>query len=469
MNKDKIEQIFKSQIENKKNIRGISYKHRIEKIKSIIDWIYFNKELIRKSLHEDFSKPDLETDITEIWVTIDLAKDVIKNLKNWVKPKRVPGSLSVSLASSYIEYYPKGVCLVIAPWNYPFQLCIAPLIYSIAAGNCTIIKPSEATPHTSALVSSMIKELFNENEVSVIEGDENEAKLLLEKPFNHIFFTGNDKIGEKIAQASSKHLSSMTLELGGKSPIVVDRGYNLKRVINRLISTKFVNLGQTCIAPDYIVVHNDDYDAFINSFTSAIKLAYGDDFIQQQSSDSLARVVNNAHFDRLNKIIEDNANSIIYGGKVDRESRFISPTILDGDKMSSDLSCKEIFGPILPVFKYNSESSLNNHIDKISDPLALYLFSSRKKFIRKIKNQTSSGALCINDIAAQFLNHNLPFGGVMRSGSGRYHGYSGFKEFSNQRSVIHQSSVNFLSMISPPYTRKMKKMVELLLKFYKNI
>ena len=348
-------------------------------------------------------------------------------------------------------------------------MCVAPLIYSIAAGNCTIIKPSESTPHTSALVSSMIKELFNENEVAVIEGDENEAKLLLEKPFNHIFFTGSDKIGEKIVQATSKHLSSITLELGGKSPVVVDRGYNLNKVINRLIATKFVNLGQSCIAPDYIVVHDDDYDTFVNSFISGIKLAYGDNFSQQQSSNSLARVVNHQHFDRLNKIIQDNADSIIYGGKVHRESRFIAPTILDGDKVSSDLSCMEIFGPILPVFKYNSDSSLNSYIDNVSDPLALYLFSNNKNFIDRIKNQTSSGALCINDIAAQFLNHNLPFGGVMRSGSGRYHGYSGFKEFSNQRSVIHQSNINFLSMISPPYTNKIKKMISLLLKFYKNI
>ena len=191
-----------------------------------------------------------------------------------MKDEHVPSPITMVGMSSYIRYESKGNILIIGPWNYPFQLCVAPLIYSIAAGNCTIIKPSESTPHTSALVSSMIKELFNESEVAVIEGDENEAKLLLEKPFNHIFFTGSDKIGEKIVQATSKHLSSITLELGGKSPVVVDRGYNLNKVINRLIATKFVNLGQSCIAPDYIVVHNDDYDTFINSFINFYRFIF---------------------------------------------------------------------------------------------------------------------------------------------------------------------------------------------------
>ena len=469
MNENKILEIFNNQIKNTVNVRDTDYKQRIQKIESIIDWIYLNRDLIKESLHKDFSKPDLETDITEIWVTIDLAKNVIRNLKKWMQAKKVPASLSVFLASSYIEYYPKGVCLIIAPWNYPFQLCMSPLIYSIAAGNCTIIKPSEITSNTSKLVSRMITELFEENEVSVIEGGQDEAKILLKKPFNHIFFTGSDKIGEKIVEASSKHLSSITLELGGKSPVIIDKGYNLNKVVNRLIATKFVNLGQTCIAPDYIIVHKDDYDTFINIFINAIKLAYGNSLSEQKSSDSLARVVNNTHFNRLNKIIKDNLDSVVYGAETDKSLRFISPTILDGDKINSDLSCAEIFGPILPVFRYNSDESLNDHVEKIKNPLALYMFSNRKEFIDRIKNQTSSGALCINDIAAQFLNHNLPFGGVMRSGMGRYHGYSGFKEFSNQRSVIYQSRLNFLSTISPPYTDKIKKMVNFLLKFYKYI
>jgi len=402
-------------------------------------------------------------------VTIDLAKNVIKNLKKWMGRKRVPSSLSVLFSKSYIEYYSKGACLVIAPWNYPFQLCIVPLIYSIASGNCTIIKPSEITSSTSSLVFRMIDELFNENEVAVIEGGKDEAKLLLDKPFNHIFFTGSDKVGEKVVQASSKHLSTFTLELGGKSPVFVDKGYNLDKVVNRLMAAKFVNLGQSCIAPDYLVVHEDDYDIFINKFKDQIDLAYGSDISEKLSSDSLARIVNDIHFDRLASIIGSNLDNIVFGGEVDKESRFISPTVLDGNRLNEDLSCSEIFGPILPVFRYRGQVDLKKYICNTGNPLGLYIFSNSKTFTDDIKNQTSSGAVCVNDIAVQFLNHNLPFGGVMRSGTGRYHGYSGFKEFSNQRSVIYQSKLNFLSVISPPYTNKIKKIVEFLLKIYKKI
>ena len=469
MNNEKINNVFDLQSNNISNIRSTSAKERIQKIELIVDWIYSNKNLIKDSLVSDLSKPELETNITEIWVTIDLAKDVVRNLKRWMRRKRVPNSLSVLFSKSYIEYYSKGTCLVIAPWNYPFQLCIVPLIYSIASGNCTIIKPSEITPSTSKLVYQMIDELFNENEIAVVEGGKDEAKLLLEKPFNHIFFTGSDKVGEKVVEASSKHLSTFTLELGGKSPVFVDKGYNLDKVVNRLMAAKFVNLGQSCIAPDYLIIHEDDYELFINKFKDKIDSAYGSDISEKLSSDSLARIVNDVHFDRLASIVDSNSDSIVFGGEVDRESRFISPTVLDGSKLGEDLSCSEIFGPILPVFRYSGEVDFNKYIYDTGNPLGVYIFSNSKTFINNIKNQTSSGAVCVNDIAVQFLNHNLPFGGVMRSGTGRYHGYSGFKEFSNQRSIIYQSKINFLSVISPPYTSKIKKIVEFLLTIYKKI
>ena len=469
MNKDKISEIFNIQSKNAVNIRNSDFNERIKKIQLIIDWIYLNEDSIKESLKKDLSKPALETNITEIWVTVDLAKNVIRNLKRWMKRKRVSSSLSVLLAKSYVEYYPKGICLVISPWNYPFQLCLAPLIYSIAAGNCTVIKPSEITPSTSNLVSRMIGELFNQNEVAVIEGGQNEAEILLEQPFNHIFFTGSDKVGEKIVQASSKHLSSFTLELGGKSPVFIDKGYNLDKVINRLIAAKFVNLGQSCIAPDYLIIHKDDYNLFIDKLSKAIDAAYGSTISEKISSDSLARIVNDNHFNRLASLIDSNSDSIVFGGEVDKTSKFISPTVLDGNKLNGDISCSEIFGPVLPVFTYEEYEDLSMHIDGMGNPLALYIFSINKAFIDNIKNKTSSGGVCVNDIGAQFLNHNLPFGGVMRSGSGRYHGYAGFKEFSNQRSIIYQSRLNFLSSLSPPYTNKIKKMVDILLKFYKKI
>ena len=464
-----INKIFDLQIKNSKIIRQTSYKERIGKIKSIIDWIYNNRDNIKDALKKDFSKPGIEVDITEIWVTIDLAKNVIKNLKTWMMPKRVPSSLAILLSKSYIEYYPKGVCLIIAPWNYPFQLCIVPLIYSIAAGNCCIIKPSESTPSTSKLVRSMIKELFNEGEVAVIEGDGNEAEMLLDKKFNHIFFTGSSNIGKKVVQASSKHLSSFTLELGGKSPVIIDRGYQLNKVVDRLIATKFLNLGQSCIAPDYIIVHNKDFDLFVELLTKKIKSTYGNSFEEQKKSESLARIVNNNHFSRLVDIIDDKNCKILYGGAYNKEDRFISPTIVDMRVNKAKILDQEIFGPIIPVVSYSSDKDLDFLLNNIGDPLSLYIFSKNKYFINKIKSSTSSGGICINDIAAQFINHNLPFGGVMESGSGRYHGFSGFKEFSNSRSIMVQSKINFLNIIGPPYSNAAKKIVNSLISFYKKI
>ena len=291
MDSRNIDNIFKLQLEKSNVIRETLSDVRIYKIKKIIDWIYENRKSIKEALQQDFSKPELETDITEIWITIDLAKDIIRNLKGWMSPKRVSSTLPTLFTRSYIEYYPKGVCLIIAPWNYPFQLCIAPLLYAIAGGNCAIIKPSESTPSTSKLIFDMINQLFSEDEIAVIEGDKNEAKLLLEKPFNHIFFTGSAEIGRKIINSSSKDLSSVTLELGGKSPVVIDRGNKLIKVARRVVATKFVNLGQTCIAPDYIIIHNNDKKEFIDILIKEIKTSYGVNFKEQILSSSLARIV----------------------------------------------------------------------------------------------------------------------------------------------------------------------------------
>ena len=464
-----ITKIFNLQSSFSKEIRNTSYKQRINKIKKIKDWIYSNRNNIQNALAEDFSKPKIETDITEIWVTIDMANHIIKNLKGWMSPKVVPNTLPVMLSKSSIEYYPKGQSLVIAPWNYPFQLCVAPLLYSIAAGNCTIIKPSEATPQTSELVSSMISELFNEKEVSVIQGAEKEAKQLLELPFNHIFFTGSSNIGRKVVEASSKFLSSTTLELGGKSPVIIDKGYNLNKVINRLVATKFINMGQSCIAPDYVAIHENDYSDFIEQLTNTLKSCYGETLKEQIRSNSLGRIISKSQHERLARIIQENKDKILYGGNIDSENLFISPTIMNFSIDKGEPLSEEIFGPIIPIVKYSSSSDIDSILSNIENPLALYIFSNNKKFINKIKNQTASGGVCINDIAAHFLNNNLPFGGVMGSGSGRYHGFSGFKEFSNQRSVLHQSRLNFLSILSPPYTKMTERLVDLLIKVYKKI
>ncbi len=464
-----IEKKFKNQQKFSSQLRNTDFKQRILKIKKIKDWIYFNKSKIQDAVFEDLSRPKIETNITEIFVTIDMANNIINNLKKWMTSKPVPNSLSVITSKSFLEYYAKGTVLVIAPWNFPFQLCIAPLLYSIAAGNTTIIKPSEMTPATSKLVLEMINELFDENEVCVIEGAAEESKQLLNLPFNHIFFTGSSAIGKKVVQASAEHLSSFTLELGGKSPCIIDKGFNINSVINRLIATKFMNMGQTCIAPDYVVVHNDDYDIFLNQLINTLDTTYGKNINDQLKSKSLGRIVNSQHLARLLALISNNKDKILYGGNYSEEDLFIAPTIIEASLEDEEPLKEEIFGPIIPLIKYSSNDDLEKIISNIESPLALYIFSSSKKFISKVKDSTSSGGVCINDMAAHFLNHNLPFGGVMSSGSGRYHGFSGFKEFSNSRSVMKQSKVNFLKIIGPPYSNISQKMTDLLIWLYKKI
>ena len=464
-----IENKFNIQQEFSNQLRNSDFKQRIAKIKKIKDWIYLNKSKIRNALTEDLSRPEVETNITEILVTIDMANDIIKNLKGWMAPKSIPSSLSVITSKSCIEYYPKGTVLIISPWNFPFQLCVAPLLYCIASGNTAIIKPSEMTPTTSKLVYDMMNELFDEKEVCVIEGAIKESQELLELPFNHIFFTGSTSIGKKVVQASSKHLSSFTLELGGKSPVIIDKGFNHNKVIGRLIATKFMNMGQTCIAPDYVVVHDDDYDIFLNQLINSINSIYGNNFNDQLNSKSLGRIVSQEHMSRLIDLLQKSKNKILYGGEYSIEDLFMAPTIIDASSKEKEPLEQEIFGPIIPLIRYSSEQELEKIISNINTPLALYVFSSNKKFISKIKNNTSSGGLCINDMAAHFLNFNLPFGGVMSSGSGRYHGFSGFKEFSNQRSILNQSRINFLSMIGPPYTYRINKLVNYMLALYKKL
>ena len=460
---------FNNQLEFSSQLRSSDFKKRIAKIKKIKKWIYLNKAKIRNALSKDLSRPEVETNITEILTTVDMANDIINNLKKWMTPKLVPSSLSVITSKSYLECYPKGTVLIISPWNFPFQLCIAPLLYCIAAGNTAIIKPSEMTPATSNLVYDMINELFDEKEVCVIEGAIQESQQLLELPFNHIFFTGSTSIGKKVVQASSKHLSSFTLELGGKSPVIIDKGFNCNKVIGRLIATKFMNMGQTCIAPDYVVVHDDDYDNFLNKLINTLNITYGKNFNDQLSSKSLGRIVNDNHLNRLIDLLENSKSKILYGGDYSKDDLFVAPTIIDASLSGKEPLEQEIFGPIIPIVRYSSEQDLEKIISNINTPLALYIFSSSKRFISKIKDSTSSGGLCVNDIAAHFLNFNLPFGGVMNSGSGRYHGFSGFKEFSNQRSILYQSRINFLSIIGPPYTDKINKLIEYMLMLYKKL
>ena len=369
-------------------------------------------------------------------------------------------------SSSWYKYEPKGVCLIISPWNFPFQLCFGPLISAIAAGNTAIVKPSESTPHTSAIIRKIIENLFSENEVAVIEGAVETSTRLLELPFNHIFFTGAPSIGKIVMEAAAKNLASVTLELGGKSPTIIDETANIKTAAKRIMWGKFMNCGQICIAPDYILIHESKKDAFIQEAQKHIKTFYGDDANQ---SPDYVRVVNERHHKRLIGYLEDSVNkgaNVICGGQIDNETNAIQPTLVTDVPMDSLLMQEEIFGPILPIMTYKNINEAIELIQSGEKPLALYIYSSKKSNIKHISQNTRAGGTCINMNNLHFSNNDLPFGGSNNSGIGKSHGYFGFQAFSDARAFLKQNTPGALDLLMPPYNNFKERLIELTIKYF---
>ncbi|MFD2914993.1 aldehyde dehydrogenase family protein [Psychroserpens luteus] len=464
---NKYSNLFEKQKAHQLTIGKTTYKDRIKKLKRLqvaIEKTY--KQELRDALYKDFKKPQLEVDLTEIYPVVDEIKFISKHLKSWLRNQKVDTPISLLGSSSWIKNESKGVCLIISPWNFPVNLTFGPLVSAIAAGNAVILKPSEMTPHTSKVMSKIVSELFNENEVALIEGEVEVSQELLKLPFNHIFFTGSPQVGKIVMKAASEHLTSVTLELGGKSPVIVDDTSNLDKAVKKIIFGKFLNAGQTCIAPDYVLINESIKSEFIKSFKKHLKDFYSEDV---SNSDSFGRIVNQKHFERLNGYLEDakfrNA-SITIGGNSEEKENYIEPTVVFDASEDSELMQNEIFGPILPVKTYTSISEVLDYINSKEKPLALYIFSSNKKRINEIINNTRAGSTCINHNLLQFLNHNLPFGGSNNSGIGKSHGYFGFLEFTNQRSVLKQHTLGAVDLLTPPYTNFKQKLVDLTIKWF---
>ncbi len=384
-----------------------------------------------------------------------------------MKPKRVGTPLALMGTSSYIHYEPKGVVLIISPWNFPINLTFGPLVSAIAAGNCVILKPSENTPATAAAMGKIIRGLFDESEIALIEGGVETSQELLRLPFNHIFFTGAPSIGKIVMAAAAKNLSSVTLELGGKSPTIVDETANIKVAAKRIAWAKYINNGQICIAPDHIYVHERKKDALIEQLKKHIQAMYGEDV---KDSDSYCRIVNDRHYRRVNSYIKDavqrNVN-IESGGSVSEDEAYIEPTIVSNMNREMDLMMNEIFGPVLPIFTYTDINQVVEEISRQERPLALYIYSKNRKNINFIINNTRAGGTCINHSAMHFFNNNLPFGGVNNSGIGKAHGEFGFKDFSNERAVLNQwSPISAIEQMMPPYTDLKQKMIDLSIKYF---
>ncbi|MEZ4803359.1 MAG: aldehyde dehydrogenase family protein [Gelidibacter sp.] len=459
--------LFNRQSANQYKIGNTTYKERIKKLKALKQALEVTfKDDIRKAMYADFKKPVLETDLTEIYPVLSEIKFAKRNLKAWMKLQRVDTPLALLGASSYIKYEPKGVCLLISPWNFPINLTFGPLVSAIAAGNTVIIKPSEMTPNASKVMSKMVKNLFEENEIALLEGDVEVSKELLKLPFNHIFFTGSPQVGKMVMKAASEHLTSVTLELGGKSPTIIDESANLEKAVEKIIFGKFTNAGQTCIAPDYVLLKSDLKPKFTDLFKSKIKTFYSE---HAESSNSYCRIVNKKHFERLTSYIEEaktNKSEIVYGGQHTNKDNYIEPTLIFDAPENSNLMQDEIFGPILPVKTYSNIQETVDYINSKEKPLALYIYSKNKKTITYILNNTRAGSGCINHNLLQFLNHNLPFGGSNNSGIGKSHGFFGFEAFSNRRSLMKQHTIGATDLLTPPYTGFKQKLIDLTLKWF---
>ncbi len=461
-----IQRVFQLQKEHQYEVANRSAKERIATLKKLRDAVLDNREAIKEALYKDFRKHPSEVDMTEVYVITSEIKHAIANLRRWMRPQHVETPISLMGSSSWIHYEPKGVVLIISPWNFPVNLTFGPLVSAIAAGNCAIIKPSEHTPHASALMSKIVKETFDESEIAIFEGDVEVAQELLKLPFNHIFFTGSPAVGKIVMGAASKHLASVTLELGGKSPTIVDETADVTTAAARIAWGKFLNNGQICIAPDYVFVHESKQEEFLNAVAKMVQKFYGE---QVSESKDYARMVNNRHYNRVKGYLEDSVDkgaNIAIGGKVDDSQDFIEPTVVTNVPKDSALMENEIFGPVLPLSTFSNLEEVINHINAGEKPLALYIYSKSRKNINRIINNTRAGGTCINQNAVHFFNSNLPFGGVNNSGVGKAGGWFGFETFSNPRGVYKQNIPGALEMLMPPYNDFKQKMIDLTIKWF---
>ncbi|TNE70605.1 aldehyde dehydrogenase family protein [bacterium] len=449
----RIETLFQSQLSNAIKIGETSAKERIQKLKTLEQAILSNQENLVDAISKDFHKPSFETLLSEVTTAVSEIRHTIKHLKSWMKPKRIKRFLTIPTLSGEVEYKSKGVCLILSPWNYPFNLAIGPLVSAIAAGNCAIIKPSELTAHTSAIIESIITSVFPENEVAVVQGDAQIASYLTNLPFHHIFFTGSPKVGKLVMEAASKNLTSVTLELGGKSPVIVTKTADIELAAKRILFGKYINGGQTCVAPDYVLVHENQHDALVKALIETAK-AFTESSPLEGSS--FCKIITQNHTKRLHVILEDafqKGASVVFGGKIDVENRDASLTIVDNVNPDMLLMQEEIFGPILPIMKFGQFYDALQTVLGLPRPLASYIFTNNEHDVRTYSAAVRTGAVLKNDTIIHFGHPNAPFGGVNNSGFGNTHGWYGFKAFSHEQPVIRNTKNSPIDLFHPPYKR----------------
>ncbi len=436
--------------------KKVSY--RIHALVKLRETILKNEKKIKEALKADLGKSGFESYMTEIGMVLDELRFLIKHTPGWAKNKRVRTPLAQFAAKSFVISEPYGVVLVMSPWNYPFQLSIEPLIGAIAAGNCVIVKPSAYSSHTSKVIADVIKECFPAEYVTVIQGGRQENQELLEQKFDYIFFTGGVEVGKLVMEKASKHLTPVSLELGGKSPCIIDKTANLKVAAKRLVFGKFLNSGQTCVAPDYVFVHKSVKDRLIIHIKKYLEEFYGKNPLQNPD---YPKIINEKHYKRILGLIE--AETILAGGQGNKNGK-IAPTILDNITLDSKVMQEEIFGPILPLLTYENINEVIRYINSNPKPLALYLFTTNRRLEQHLLRNVSFGGGCINDTIIHLATSHMGFGGVGQSGMGSYHGKHSFDTFSHKKSIVKKANCIDLPMRYLPYTKGKEKLVRMFLK-----
>lgn len=461
----RIIRVFEAQKATAMALRGSSAKSRIAKLKRLREEILNRRDAILEAAKKDFNRPVVETDFTEMMPVLLEISDCCKNLKKWMKPRKVRPTLTMLGTKAWVQFEPRGRCLILAPWNYPVTLTLGPLVPAIASGNTVMIKTSEIAPHFSRVLVEIVEAVFDENEVAIFEGDASVATALLELPFDHCFFTGSPAIGKIVMESAAKHLTSVTLELGGKSPVIVDETVDVELAAKTIAWAKYINTGQTCIAPDHIYVQNSVREEFVDRLCDHLREWYGEG--ESGLDATLARSINTRHASRVADLLSDAVDrgaKVLFGGHVDLENNFVSPTVLANVPSDAEVMHEEIFGSLLPIISFESLDSVVNGINDGPKPLAMYIWSRSKANCEKLIQSTSSGGVCINHVAAHFLHHNLPFGGVNNSGMGSYHGEWGIRAFSHERAVL-KTQVMTIKMFFPPYTNRVSQMLAKALRF----
>ena len=460
-----LQALFQRQREARWTVAARPVSARRARLQALLEALLARRTEAHAALAADFRKVPEEVDLAELYPLATELRGAIRHLERWMRPLRVPAPLGFLGSQASVRQEPKGVVLIISPWNYPLYLSLGPLISALAAGNCAVLKPSEFTPRTGAFVKSLLAGLFPEEEVAVVEGDGATAEALLALPFDHVFFTGGPANGKRVMHAAAEHLGSVTLELGGKSPVLVDADADLEQAARRIAWGKFLNAGQTCVAPDYVLAHAGIHRQLVDHLGRAVAAFYGASAADRQRNPDFARIVNARHLGRLRGLLEASPGRIELGGDWDARDNYFAPTVVTGVAEEAPLMQEEIFGPILPVLEVPDLDAAVRFVNRRPKPLALYVFTRRLATAEGVLARTSAGGSCINDTVLHFAHPGLPAGGVNASGLGKAHGHHGFQAFSNARGVLRSRRFSTIQWMYPPFTPRVRRLIGLALRY----